>query len=163
MSLPCIPCAEPQVCLEGLDRYSLQDDVYGFVFNCPPGQFCGRNNFLFVLCCDGNQIRVDFTIGMSQATRDRLITNAVTECERRRAFCGGDGGGDGGGGGDNPNPPEPPTPECPLPPCIVEYFYSAPASCTVYCPDGTPVSYTHLRAHETPEHLVCRLLLEKKK
>ena len=26
-----------------------------------------------------------------------------------------------------------------------------------------PVSYTHLRAHETPEHLVCSLLLEKKK
>ena len=26
-----------------------------------------------------------------------------------------------------------------------------------------PVSYTHLGAHETPEHLVCRLLLEKKK
>ena len=25
-----------------------------------------------------------------------------------------------------------------------------------------PVSYTHLRAHETPEHLVCRLLLDKK-
>ena len=30
------------------------------------------------------------------------------------------------------------------------------------CGTGT-VSYTHLRAHETPEHLVCRLLLEKKK
>ena len=29
--------------------------------------------------------------------------------------------------------------------------------------DDEPVSYTHLRAHETPEHLVCRLLLEKKK
>src|SRR5678815_5921069 len=29
--------------------------------------------------------------------------------------------------------------------------------------DASPVSYTHLRAHETPEHLVCRLLLEKKK
>ncbi|CZR85196.1 hypothetical protein CDFC105_30021 [Clostridioides difficile] len=28
---------------------------------------------------------------------------------------------------------------------------------------NTAVSYTHLRAHETPEHLVCRLLLEKKK
>src|SRR5678815_3759182 len=28
---------------------------------------------------------------------------------------------------------------------------------------STPVSYTHLRTHETPEHLVCRLLLEKKK
>ena len=30
-------------------------------------------------------------------------------------------------------------------------------------PRSAPVSYTHLRAHETPEHLVCRLLLEKKK
>src|SRR5678815_2010690 len=29
--------------------------------------------------------------------------------------------------------------------------------------ESWPVSYTHLRAHETPEHLVCRLLLEKKK
>ena len=34
------------------------------------------------------------------------------------------------------------------------------------CPLGecvTPVSYTHLRAHETVLDLVCRLLLEKKK
>src|SRR5450756_2366026 len=30
-------------------------------------------------------------------------------------------------------------------------------------PDFTPVSYTHLRAHETRHDLVCRLLLEKKK
>ena len=29
--------------------------------------------------------------------------------------------------------------------------------------DTNPVSYTHLRAHETREDLVCRLLLEKKK
>src|SRR5678816_296724 len=29
-------------------------------------------------------------------------------------------------------------------------------------PSGKSVSYTHLRAHETPEHLVCRLLLESK-
>ena len=28
---------------------------------------------------------------------------------------------------------------------------------------ATPVSYTHLRAHETKANLVCRLLLEKKK
>ena len=32
------------------------------------------------------------------------------------------------------------------------------SQCTV-----TPVSYTHLRAHETDSYLVCRLLLEKKK
>ena len=30
------------------------------------------------------------------------------------------------------------------------------------CHYAIAVSYTHLRAHETPEHLVCRLLLEKK-
>ena len=30
-------------------------------------------------------------------------------------------------------------------------------------PTDGAVSYTHRRAHETPEHLVCRLLLEKKK
>src|SRR5450756_3078454 len=29
--------------------------------------------------------------------------------------------------------------------------------------EGTSVSYTHLRAHETRHELVCRLLLEKKK
>eukprot|EP00658_Telonema_sp_P-2_P028103 TRINITY_DN21601_c0_g1_i1.p2 TRINITY_DN21601_c0_g1~~TRINITY_DN21601_c0_g1_i1.p2 ORF type:complete len:110 (+),score=26.66 TRINITY_DN21601_c0_g1_i1:142-471(+) len=33
----------------------------------------------------------------------------------------------------------------------------------ILTPGTGPVSYTHLRAHETPEHLVCRLLLEKKK
>src|SRR5674536_388188 len=36
----------------------------------------------------------------------------------------------------------------------------APGGCGAG-PDA--VSYTHLRAHETPEHLVCRLLLEQKK
>src|SRR5674476_1120003 len=30
------------------------------------------------------------------------------------------------------------------------------------CAAGMPVSYTHLRAHETGRNLVCRLLLEKK-
>ena len=36
---------------------------------------------------------------------------------------------------------------------------------TAYGPVGMvrPVSYTHLRAHETVLDLVCRLLLEKKK
>eukprot|EP00658_Telonema_sp_P-2_P084099 TRINITY_DN9245_c0_g1_i6.p1 TRINITY_DN9245_c0_g1~~TRINITY_DN9245_c0_g1_i6.p1 ORF type:complete len:680 (+),score=126.56 TRINITY_DN9245_c0_g1_i6:92-2131(+) len=41
---------------------------------------------------------------------------------------------------------------------IVEDFYG-----WAQVLDYQPVSYTHLRAHETPEHLVCRLLLEKKK
>ena len=32
-----------------------------------------------------------------------------------------------------------------------------------YRASAIPVSYTHLRAHETGRNLVCRLLLEKKK
>eukprot|EP00658_Telonema_sp_P-2_P071231 TRINITY_DN60534_c0_g1_i1.p1 TRINITY_DN60534_c0_g1~~TRINITY_DN60534_c0_g1_i1.p1 ORF type:complete len:230 (-),score=61.32 TRINITY_DN60534_c0_g1_i1:28-717(-) len=39
---------------------------------------------------------------------------------------------------------------------------SSPTIITSTLPPLTAVSYTHLRAHETPEHLVCRLLLEKK-
>src|SRR5665254_21694 len=41
---------------------------------------------------------------------------------------------------------------------------SRPARAAPRPPPGEShrVSYTHLRAHETPEHLVCRLLLEKK-
>src|SRR5674476_775575 len=39
------------------------------------------------------------------------------------------------------------------------YFLSTAA----YQADSRPVSYTHLRAHETGRNLVCRLLLEKKK
>src|SRR5665647_1859136 len=36
----------------------------------------------------------------------------------------------------------------------------------IFCPSCQyiiPISYTHLRAHETDSYLVCRLLLEKKK
>ena len=38
-----------------------------------------------------------------------------------------------------------------------------PARVHNYYADPGPVSYTHLRAHETVLDLVCRLLLEKKK
>eukprot|EP00658_Telonema_sp_P-2_P078150 TRINITY_DN7248_c0_g2_i2.p1 TRINITY_DN7248_c0_g2~~TRINITY_DN7248_c0_g2_i2.p1 ORF type:complete len:377 (+),score=99.92 TRINITY_DN7248_c0_g2_i2:47-1177(+) len=41
--------------------------------------------------------------------------------------------------------------------------FKAAAESTMTVSTLDPVSYTHLRAHETPEHLVCRLLLEKKK
>ena len=46
-------------------------------------------------------------------------------------------------------------------------FYTTTEYPTKYCVveilSNIPVSYTHLRAHETREDLVCRLLLEKKK
>src|SRR5660398_294552 len=39
----------------------------------------------------------------------------------------------------------------------------AMAQAAGYSAEEVPVSYTHLRAHETKANLVCRLLLEKKK
>src|SRR5678816_1986674 len=67
--------------------------------------------------------------------------------------------------------PVPHSPECECRRFRAEYaFCAGHRSRRVYVPRPTPawhyfipVSYTHLRAHETPEHLVCRLLLEKKK
>ena len=44
-----------------------------------------------------------------------------------------------------------------------EAFYSEDEIEEIDGNKRSTVSYTHLRAHETPEHLVCRLLLEKKK
>ena len=38
----------------------------------------------------------------------------------------------------------------------------SPLGAILHTVEGTPVSYTHLRAHETGRNLVCRLLLEKK-
>src|SRR5450759_2471129 len=47
--------------------------------------------------------------------------------------------------------------------CIID-FHNGTARCFRPLPcKWTPVSYTHLRAHETRHDLVCRLLLEKKK
>src|SRR5674536_111515 len=50
-----------------------------------------------------------------------------------------------------------------IPPCVVPGGPAAAPAMPLargHSPPFCPVSYTHLRAHETPEHLVCRLLLE---
>src|SRR5665647_3746192 len=44
---------------------------------------------------------------------------------------------------------------------VFEVRYFSQYSLQIYF--TRPVSYTHLRAHETDSYLVCRLLLEKKK
>ena len=45
----------------------------------------------------------------------------------------------------------------------IQYIESDPGRVRAKAYDIVPVSYTHLRAHETDSYLVCRLLLEKKK
>ena len=51
------------------------------------------------------------------------------------------------------------------PPLSWQVLLAFPLTCrkSYLCKLCIPVSYTHLRAHETRHDLVCRLLLEKKK
>src|SRR5659263_706299 len=49
------------------------------------------------------------------------------------------------------------------PPWAEPVAYGEPGSVGAQVSELLPVSYTHLRAHETRHDLVCRLLLEKKK
>ena len=46
---------------------------------------------------------------------------------------------------------------------VKESFKDGTGYVNDFIPTLEPVSYTHLRAHETSQDLVCRLLLEKKK
>ena len=46
---------------------------------------------------------------------------------------------------------------------LVKYILAGEQGCQELEAYIAPVSYTHLRAHETDSYLVCRLLLEKKK
>ena len=72
---------------------------------------------------------------VAQQPVERIDLNVIHKL--KTAEVGG-GGGFGGGRGGTPRP---------VP--IMETMYNL-----------TAVSYTHLRAHETELHLVCRLLLE---
>eukprot|EP00658_Telonema_sp_P-2_P003012 TRINITY_DN11108_c0_g1_i1.p1 TRINITY_DN11108_c0_g1~~TRINITY_DN11108_c0_g1_i1.p1 ORF type:complete len:432 (+),score=94.29 TRINITY_DN11108_c0_g1_i1:120-1415(+) len=65
----------------------------------------------------------------------------------------------GGGGSMSPDPHSPSTRNGSIVGFDLASSFNNKSSIT----SPKAVSYTHLRAHETPEHLVCRLLLEKKK
>src|SRR5665213_4327710 len=68
-----------------------------------------------------------------------------------------------------PRSPPHPTPTGPLPgphfldPLSGLLAQNRQCQCACLVRSDWPVSYTHLRAHETGRNLVCRLLLEKKK
>lgn len=131
----CNPCAEGQVCLDNLDRYSLQDDSYYFVLNCPPNFFCGGNNVMYLVCCDGTIEQTTFTVGMTAAQRQAAISALVARCLMKDAFCTGtdtdpnNGDGTNGRRGTDPNDP-------------LQLYGNRPMSSTSYCADGSPFTYT---------------------
>lgn len=131
----CNPCAEGQVCLDNLDRYSLQDEVYYQILNCPPNFFCGGNNVMYLVCCDGTIEQTTFTAGMTAAQRQSAISALVARCLMKDAFCTGtdtdpnNGDGTNGRPGNDPNDP-------------IQLYGNRPMSSTSRCADGSPFTYT---------------------
>jgi len=121
----CRTCEPSQDCVDNAFNYSLQEDSFFWVLNCPPGFFCGGRDSLTLVCCDGAVQSVLFPASADEDTRQRLIDGLIGECLRKG--CG------------------PPPPLCLTPPCTpppVTLYFNDPQSCTVLCPDGTPFTYT---------------------
>jgi hypothetical protein len=141
------PCYE-----ETLDRYTLQDDTYLFVINCPPGENCfGRQGHygidypagptagqITVICCDGSELGpVDWPANATQAQLNAIVRPLVEECIRRELFC------DNCTGPDCP-PPPPIGPDTggPAAPTAPTLYWSPAAQGTATCPSGTVTTYT---------------------
>lgn len=167
----CRTCETPPICMEDLDRYSLQEDTYFFYLNCPPGYVCSGHDVAYLVCCDGDILQVIFPIGATDIEKETRIQAMAAECLRRNCLGtvlvpDSDNPlpptlppgfpGTPPGPGWNPwvwnNPPTGPNPNNPGNP-PTDYipwnrdhpgnlYYNEPQSCTAYCPDGTPFTFT---------------------
>lgn len=123
MSVPCPTCI-PLDCdsLADTDLYSIEQPLFPFVLECPPGFDCGTGDHFEMVCC-GQLMSVQFPANATVDDKQTLIQELVNQCGVRMAFCGG------GLPQKLPNNP-------------VILFQNTPQQCTVYCPDGSPFVYT---------------------
>jgi hypothetical protein len=124
-------------CVEDVERYSLQEDNYLFVLNCPPGYDCGQIGTIFMTCCDGTELLVQLSETLLAVERQKIIQAMMEECARRMAFCSPY----------NPDPPNgpgtPSDPNDPTNPNVAFVMsYNAPQSATIQCPGGGSFTYT---------------------
>src|SRR5262245_53939035 len=96
--MSCRTCQPTPDCTDTFDRYSLQDDVFFFVGNCPPGFGCNSGP-VTIICCDGEEFFTNIPPDASQTLRNQIISAMVAACARRQMFCGDGAGGSAGGGG----------------------------------------------------------------
>lgn len=120
MSATCKECSPMPVCLEDLDRYSLQDEVFGFVLNCPPGFYCGSSNRITIIACDGTLLRTTFASNSTAEERQHIIQGMLEEYARRLPFC-------------DPPPTDVDNPVL---------YYNRSRSCSTSCGDGSVFTYT---------------------
>lgn len=128
MPAPC-PICQPIICDAPDDTalYSLEQSLFPFVLNCPPGFDCGGSGGFNMVCC-GQLLSVSFPPGATADEKTALIQGIVNQCAAILPLCGQ------GQGCQNPpcNPPPPTT----------QLFYNRAATCSVPCPDGTVFVFT---------------------
>src|SRR5512138_2861941 len=101
--MSCTTCQPMPTCLEGLSRYSLQDTVYPFVLNCPPGYDCSMGHLvpvdptasgpgsnvgqIIVSCCNGQEFSADVPATASATDIQTIARRLLESCARVWEFC----------------------------------------------------------------------------
>lgn len=121
MSTPCPICIPLDCALtEDTNLYSLEQGLFPFVLNCPPGFDCGDATQFSMVCC-GQVLSAQFPPNATVDDKQTIIQGIVNQCGVRQLYCG-----------DLPNIPNTP----------VQLYYNRPQTCTVTCPDGSPFVFT---------------------
>jgi hypothetical protein len=121
--MSCRTCQPLPDCTDSFDHYSLQDDVFFFVGNCPPGFSCNSSSVVTMLCCDGTQLTVTLPPDATVTFRKLVIQAMVTEAGRRMLFCDNPPTSPGGTGTGTETDP-------------FKLYYSVPRSAVTFCPGG---------------------------
>ncbi len=130
MSEPCGTCLGGPDCLPSndLNLMSLDSSIFQFVPNCPPGFDCfgtslGAGTISFPVC---NQVITrSLPAGLSVSDWLQIIGQMLTQAAQAAQFCSQD----------HPIPPLDPT-------VPVFLYFNRPQSCSSFCPDGAPFTYT---------------------
>jgi len=122
--LTCIGCGATVDCsdIPFSKLYSLQNPTFPFVLFCPEGYNCQQGDSITMVCCN-QTLSAPIPVGSSDAQRNQIIQGLVNQCVILQSACGD---------GDTPTVLHP----------VVTYYLNRTQTCTVYCPDGTPFSYT---------------------
>lgn len=116
MAVPCPTCLTLD-CFsdEDTNLYSLEQGLFPFVIECPPGFDCNNPDQFNMVCC-GQLLSAQFPPNATIDDKQTIIQALVNQCAVRLSFCGQD---------NNPDTPH-------------RYFYNRDKECTVFCPDGSP-------------------------
>lgn len=114
--------------VEDTDLYSLESDLFPWVLDCPPGYDCQLATQFNIVCC-GQLLSTAIPVAADLETRLSLIRDVLKQCYVRDLYCSA-----------NPPPNQPPI--LPPNPPAGRLYFNEPQAYTVYCPDGSPFTFT---------------------